>query len=213
MSADGTLDIAVLISGGGTTLKNLLDRIQNGSLHVRVRLVLSSRADAAGLRYAEQAGIETLVVPRAATPDAESYSEAIFAPCRECGVDVVVMGGFLQHVLIPHDFNHRVLNIHPSLIPSFSGQGFYGGRVHRAVLEYGAKVSGCTVHFVDNEYDHGPIILQRAVNVQPDDTPKSLAATIFRQECEAYPEVLNLLAAGRIHIEGRRVYVAPAAEP
>ena len=108
------------------------------------------------------------------------------------------MGGFLKHVLIPPDFENRVINIHPALIPAFCGQGMYGLRVHEAVLDYGAKVTGCTVHFVDNQYDHGPIILQRTVEVLPDDTPESLQARVFAAECEAYPEALRLLASGRV---------------
>jgi folate-dependent phosphoribosylglycinamide formyltransferase PurN len=110
-------------------------------------------------------------------------------------------------VRIPDDFRHRVLNIHPALIPAFCGKGFYGHRVHEAVLEYGAKVSGCTVHFADTQYDHGPIVLQRAVPVLDDDTPDTLAARIFEQECEAYPEAIRLFAEGRLKIEGRKVRI------
>jgi folate-dependent phosphoribosylglycinamide formyltransferase PurN len=115
------------------------------------------------------------------------------------------MAGFLKHVPIPPDFENRVTNIHPALIPAFCGHGFYGRRVHEAVLQYGAKISGCTVHFVDNDYDHGPIILQRTVPVRGDDTPESLAARVFEQECIAYPEAINLIAAGRLRVEGRLV--------
>ena len=121
------------------------------------------------------------------------------------------MGGFLKRVTIPDDFANRVTNIHPGLIPAFCGQGFYGHRVHEAVLEYGAKLSGCTVHFADNQYDHGPIILQRAVPVLDDDTPDALAARVFEAECEAYPEALRLIAAGRVKVEGRRVRILPAS--
>ncbi len=117
------------------------------------------------------------------------------------------MGGYLTHVLIPPDFENRVLNIHPALIPAFCGRGFYGHHVHEAVLEYGAKVSGCTVHFVDNQYDHGPIILQKVVPVLDDDTPDSLAARVFAAECEAYPEALRLLGRGKVVVEGRSVRV------
>jgi phosphoribosylglycinamide formyltransferase 1 len=131
----------------------------------------------------------------------------VFQPCREAGVQLVVMGGFLKHVLIPADFEHRVMNIHPGLIPAFCGQGFYGHHVHQAVLDYGAKISGCTVHFADNQYDHGPIILQRTVPVLDDDTPEALAARIFEQECEAYPEAVRLFAEGRLQVDGRRVRV------
>ena len=115
------------------------------------------------------------------------------------------MGGFIQHVLIPTDFTHRVLNIHPSLIPAFCGKGYYGSHVHRAVLDYGAKVSGCTVHFVDDQYDHGPILLQRMVEVEPNDTPEALAERVFSAECEAYPEAIRLLQSGAVRIEGRSV--------
>jgi phosphoribosylglycinamide formyltransferase-1 len=117
------------------------------------------------------------------------------------------MGGFLKHVLIPADFENRVVNIHPGLIPAFCGHGFYGRRVHQAVLDYGAKVSGCTIHFVDDEYDHGPIILQRSVPVEHGDTAEGLARRIFRVECEAYPEALRLIAEGRVQVTGRRVEV------
>jgi len=126
--------------------------------------------------------------------------------CREASVELVVMGGFLKHVRIPPDFEHRVVNIHPALIPAFCGKGFYGLRVHSAVLEYGAKVSGCTVHFADNQYDHGPIILQLTVEVRDDATPETLAHRVFAQECEAYPEAIRLFASGHLRILGRRVF-------
>jgi folate-dependent phosphoribosylglycinamide formyltransferase PurN len=117
------------------------------------------------------------------------------------------MAGFLQLITIPEDFQHRVMNIHPALIPAFSGKGFYGHHVHEAALAMGVKVSGCTVHFADNQYDHGPIILQRVVPVLDDDTPDTLAARVFEQESEAYPEAIRLFADGRLTVEGRRVRV------
>ena len=202
------LPIAVLISGGGTTLRNLIERIQNGQLHVDIRIVISSNQAAAGLEYAHAADISTLVVARGDYDSVATFSDAVFGPCREAGARLVVMGGFLKHILIPADFSGRVMNIHPSLIPAFCGQGFYGQRVHQAVLEYGARVSGCTVHFVDDEYDHGPIILQRTVPVLDDDSPESLSSRVFDQECTAYPEAIQLFADGRIHIEDRRVRVS-----
>ena len=201
------LPLAVLISGGGTTLRNLLDRIRDGSLPAEVRLVISSTAQAGGLNFAREAGIPYHIVRHKDYATPEEYREAIFQPCREAGVELVVMGGFLKHVLIPADFEHRVMNIHPGLIPAFCGQGFYGHHVHQAVLDYGVKVSGCTVHFADNQYDHGPIILQRTVPVLDDDTPDTLAARIFEQECEAYPEAVRLFAEGRLQVVGRRVRV------
>jgi phosphoribosylglycinamide formyltransferase-1 len=201
------MPIAVLISGGGTTLRNLIEKVRDGSLPAEIRLVTSSSADARGLQFAAEAGIRSLVVPKAKTTSAEQYSEAIFGPCRAAGVQIVAMGGFLKHVVIPADFENRVVNIHPSLIPAFCGQGMYGLRVHQAVLDYGAKITGCTVHFVDNDYDRGPIILQRAIEVHDNDTPASLQGRVVAEERRAYPEALSLLAAGRVQVSGRRVEI------
>jgi phosphoribosylglycinamide formyltransferase-1 len=202
------LKLAVLISGSGTTLKNLLDCQASGTLDVDFRLVISSKPDVGGLKHAATAGIPSLVVRRGKYPTAEEFCQAVFQPCRDRDVDLVVMGGFLAHVLIPTDFIGRVVNIHPALIPAFCGKGYYGLRVHQAVLDYGAKASGCTVHFVDNQYDHGPIILQRSVAVAETDSAESLAQRVFAVECEAYPAALRLIAADRVSIEGRRVRVA-----
>jgi phosphoribosylglycinamide formyltransferase-1 len=188
------LPIAVLISGGGTTLRNLIEKIRSGSLPVEIRLVISSNSNARGLEFAAAAGIPTLVVQKSKSARAAEFSDAIFAPCRAAGVRYVVMGGFLKHVLIPPDFENRVLNIHPALLPAYGGKGMYGLKVHQAVLAAGEKTSGCTVHFVDNEYDHGPVILQRKVEVRESDTPESLQSRVFAAECEAYPDALRKLA-------------------
>jgi formyltetrahydrofolate-dependent phosphoribosylglycinamide formyltransferase len=200
--------IAVLISGGGTTLRNLLDKIAAGQLPVEIDLVISSNPTARGLRFAAEAGIPSLVVERKCYASQDDFSGALFDACRRAEVELVVMAGFLKRITIPDAFVHRVVNIHPALVPSFCGDGFYGHRVHEAVLEYGAKLSGCTVHFADNQYDHGPVILQRAVPVLDGDTPDTLAARVFEAECEAYPEALRLIAAGRVTVEGRRVHVS-----
>lgn len=204
------LAVAVLISGGGTTLKNFIDKIAERTLDVDIRLVVSSSRKARGLSIAEAAGIPTAVMVRKEFESREAFSDAIFGRCRAAGVDLVAMAGFLKQITVPEDFTHRVVNIHPALIPSFCGKGFYGHYVHEAVLEYGAKVSGCTVHFADNEYDHGPVILQKAVPVEDDDTPQSLAARVFEAECEAYPEALRLIGSGRLVVEGRRTRIASA---
>jgi phosphoribosylglycinamide formyltransferase 1 len=202
------LRIVVLISGGGTTLKNLLAKKSDGELDAEIKLVISSNAKARGLEIATAAGIPTVVLRTKAFPTPAAYSEAIFTACRDQAVDYVVMGGFLSYVPIPPDFENRVLNIHPALIPAFCGKGFYGHRVHEAVLEYGVKISGCTVHFVDNQYDHGPVVLQRTVPVLDDDTPDTLAARVFAAECEAYSEAIKLLGSGRVTVDGRRVRVS-----
>jgi phosphoribosylglycinamide formyltransferase-1 len=203
-----TLKLAVLISGGGRTLKNLLELIAEGQLPYEIPLVISSNPAAGGLGHARDAGIATAVFLRGKFPSPEAYGDAIFAACRDAGVDYVAMAGFMKLAPVPDDFTGRVLNIHPALIPAFCGHGMYGERVHQAVLDYGAKITGVTVHFVDNEYDAGPIIWQQPVPVFDDDTVETLVARVFEAEKEAYPHVLRLLAAGRIRLEGRHVRIA-----
>jgi formyltetrahydrofolate-dependent phosphoribosylglycinamide formyltransferase len=200
--------LAVLLSGGGTTLQNFLDRIAGGRLAADVVQVVSNRADAYGLERARRAGAPTAVVDRKECGSREEFSNRIFALCRQARADLVCLAGFLQLIDVPDDFLGRVMNVHPALIPAFCGKGYYGRRVHEAVLAYGAKVSGCTVHFADNQYDHGPIILQRVVPVLDDDTPDTLAARVHAQENEAYPEAIQLFAQGRLRIEGRRVRIS-----
>jgi phosphoribosylglycinamide formyltransferase 1 len=197
--------IAVLISGGGTTLRNLIEKIAAGRLPVEITLVVSSSPTAKGLQFAAEAGIPSAIIERKAFASQDDFSRAIFDRCRAAKADLVVMGGFLKRITIPDDYANRVVNIHPALVPAFCGEGFYGHRIHEAVLEYGAKLSGCTVHFADNQYDHGPVILQRAVPVLDDDTPETLATRVFAAECEAYPEAIGLIAAGRVSVDGRRV--------
>jgi formyltetrahydrofolate-dependent phosphoribosylglycinamide formyltransferase len=199
--------LAVLVSGGGTTLQNFLDRIDDGRLRAEVVLVIANRDDAYGLMRAEQAGVPTAVIARRDCGSREEFSQRIFALCRQAQAELVCLAGFLQLLTIPEDFAGRVMNIHPALVPAFCGKGFYGHHVHEAVLEAGVKVSGCTVHFADNLYDHGPIILQRTVPVRDDDTAETLAARVFEQECEVYPEAIRLFAEGRLQIVGRTVHL------
>jgi formyltetrahydrofolate-dependent phosphoribosylglycinamide formyltransferase len=207
-SADA-LRLAVLISGSGTTLQNLLDRCTDGRLPAEVALVVSSRPGAFGLERARRADVPAVVVERKAAGSLEEFSRRIFAHCRDAHAGLVCMAGFLQLVHVPDYFLGRVMNIHPALIPAFCGKGYYGHHVHEAVLAYGVRVSGCTVHFADNEYDHGPIIAQRCVPVLDDDTPETLARRVFAAECEAYPEAITLFAQGRLRVEGRRVRILP----
>jgi phosphoribosylglycinamide formyltransferase-1 len=206
------LKIAVLISGSGRTLKNFIDLAAEGDLPIDIRLVVSSSTKASGIQHAEAAGIPAVVVKRCDFPAGsagdQSYGDAIFGACRAAGVDYVVMAGFLKLAPVPDDFAGRVVNIHPALIPAFCGAGMYGHHVHQAVIDAGVKVTGCTVHFVDNVYDHGPIIWQQPVPVFPDDTADTLAARVFEAEREAYPQVLKLLAAGRVAIENGRAKIA-----
>ena len=187
------LRLAVLLSGSGRTLDNLLERIASGHLAATIELVVSSREDVRGVRIAEAAGIPVSVVSPRGVAVAD-FSEAIFDACDACRADLVVMAGFLHLVCIPSRFAGRVINIHPSLLPAFGGKGFHGMHVHRAVIERGCTISGCTVHLVDDEYDHGRILLQRAVPVLPDETPDSLAVRVFAAECEALPEAIALIS-------------------
>jgi formyltetrahydrofolate-dependent phosphoribosylglycinamide formyltransferase len=204
------LRLAVLLSGSGTTLQNLLDHSASGDLPAAVAVVVSSNASAFGLARAQKAGAPAHVVERKAAGSRDEFSRRIFGHCRAANADLVCLAGFLQLLTIPDDFRNRVLNIHPALIPAFSGKGFHGRHVHEAALEAGVKVSGCTVHFADNEYDHGPIVLQRVVEVRDDDTPEALAARVFEQECRAYPKAIRLFAEGRLRVEGRRVRIIEA---
>jgi phosphoribosylglycinamide formyltransferase-1 len=190
--------LVVLLSGAGRTLENLLERIGDGRLHATVAAVVSSRPDVRGVTLAERAGLPVHILPPRGQPPA-AWSAEIFARCRAAEPDLVVMAGFLHLLDIPDDFVGRVVNIHPSLLPAFGGRGFHGMHVHRAVLARGCTVSGCTVHLVDAEYDHGRILLQRVVPVLPDDSAESLAARVFAAECEALPEAIARLAATRLH--------------
>jgi formyltetrahydrofolate-dependent phosphoribosylglycinamide formyltransferase len=209
---DRPLRLGVLISGGGSTLQNFVDRIAARELSAEVALVVASQERCGGVDRAHRAGLACEIVERRSFAGVAEYSEAIFALCRTARVDLVTLAGFLALIEVPEDFRHRVMNIHPALIPAFCGQGYYGHRVHEAVLERGAKVSGCTVHFADNHYDHGPIILQRCVAVHDDDDADTLARRVFAAECEAYPEAIRLYAAGRLEIDGRRVRVIAPPE-
>ncbi len=200
--------VAVLLSGGGTSLQNILDRIEASQLDARVVVVVSSRSDAYALVRARNAGIPAVVVPsRTFNGDWEAMSQALTAELDKHTPDLVVMAGFMCFYHVPSHYEHRVMNIHPALIPSFCGHGMYGHFVHKAVLDAGAKVSGCTVHFADNQYDHGPVIIQRTCVVEEDDTPDTLQQRVFREECEAYPAAIQLFAEDRLRIDGHRVRI------
>lgn len=187
------LRLAVLISGGGRSLLNLKRRIDEGRLSAIINVVVSSRGDAPGVERARAAGLPVLVAERRLLSPAD-FQEAVTRAVS--GVDLVVMAGFLSMWQVPHEFAGRVINIHPALLPDFGGKGMYGDKVHRAVLESGHAESGCTVHFCTNEYDRGPIIVQKKVPVLRGDTVDKLAARVFEQECEALPEAIHRIAEG-----------------
>jgi len=203
------LRLGVMLSGGGTTLLNILDYIDQGKLDAEVVVVASTLSEAKGRRRAEKRGLPTHVVRRKDFDSTDSFSEAVNSRLDEAQVDLVCLAGFMLLWRIPQRYEGRVMNIHPALIPAFCGQGMYGHFVHQAVVARGVKVSGCTVHFVNNEYDAGPIIVQKTVPVHFDDTPDDVAKRVFEKECQAYPEAIQLFAEGRLKIEGRRVRVLP----
>jgi formyltetrahydrofolate-dependent phosphoribosylglycinamide formyltransferase len=207
-SIDRPIRLGVLISGGGTTLVNLVAEIREGRLPAEIGAVLADRA-CGGIDKAGALGLDCELIARRTFDSLEAFSGAVFDRLRKARVDLVVLAGFLARLEIPDDFTNRVMNIHPALIPAFCGHGMHGRHVHAAVLERGCTISGCTVHFCDNEYDHGPIILQQAVPVLFEDTPESLAARVFEAECSAYPEAIRRYAAGRLQVAGSRVRTLP----
>lgn len=186
------LKLGVLISGGGSTLENLIDRLRDGRLHgAEVRLVISSRGTVRGVAVARAAGLPVTVIRRRDHADEGIFSAAIDAALDAAGVDLVLLAGFLCFWRIPAPYERRVLNIHPALLPHYGGRGFYGQRVHAAVLAAGETESGCTVHLADNEYDHGPIVAQARVPVQSGDSVETLAERVGVAERELYPQVIQ----------------------
>jgi len=204
--------LAVLISGGGSTMTNLADRIDAGELSASIGLVISSKEDAKGLTLARERGVETFVIPRKAYDTPEDFSEHVFGLIRDAEADLVCLAGFLSLLSIPDDFMLRVINMHPALLPAFGGEGMYGKHVHRAVLEAGCRITGCTVHFCDQHYDTGPVIHQRSCHVDDADSADTLAARVAEQERLAYPEAIHWLASERLAVEGRRTYNARIRE-
>lgn len=212
MSVIQSLDLAVFVGtrGRGSNLMALHTATQSGRLAARIVLVVGSRPDAPALVRAKEAGLATTVLDPKLTDD-KGYADLLLIALRAARADTIALAGYLRRLppAIVAAFRHRVLNTHPALLPAFGGKGMYGEHVHRAVLEYGVKLSGCTVHFVDEEYDTGPIIAQRCVPVLEDDTPETLAARILPEEHSAYVEALQLLAERRLRVEGRLVRVLP----
>jgi len=209
--AAGITRIGVLASGGGSNMQAIQDGIDAATIHGRIVLVASDKPEAYALERARQWGIPVVSLPYQDYPTREDFSTALAARFLAADIDLVVYAGFMRIVTkeFSDHFRERSMNIHPALIPSFCGPGFYGHRVHEAVLAYGAKVSGCTVHFVEEVVDGGPIILQRCVAVREDDTAETLAARVLLEEHRAYPEAVRLFCAGRLRIDGRLVRVLP----
>ena len=204
------LNIAVLVSGGGTNLQALIDAQQRGEIpQGRIALVLASKPGVYALERAKQAGIPSDVLVRREFPTQEAYDEALIGKLEAAGTDLVILAGFLTIIseTVVNRFENRIINVHPSLIPSFCGEGFYGLRVHEEALRRGVKVTGATVHFVNNVCDGGPIILQRAVEVQDGDTPEMLQKRVMEEaEWKLLPKAAALFCEGRLSVENGVVH-------
>jgi phosphoribosylglycinamide formyltransferase-1 len=207
MSSTRKLRIAVLLSGNGTSLENLFEHIDKGVVPGEVVVVISSKADAFGLERARRRGVAAVTVARKAHANTDAFNDALHAALGEHDPDLVLLLGFLSLFQLRGRYTGRSMNVHPALIPAFSGQGFYGKRVYDAVLGMGVKVTGATVHFTDDEYDNGPIILQEAVPVLESDDHESLAARVTAAERRLVPEAVRLFAEGRIEIDGPRTRI------
>lgn len=205
------LRVVVMVSGGGTNLQAILDAVDDGKItNAEIVAVISNNEGAYAIERAKKHQIPAFVVSPKAYETRDLFNEALLATVDACKADLVVLAGFL--VKIPEEmiraYRNRIINIHPSLIPSFCGKGYYGLKVHEAALERGVKISGATVHFVDSGTDTGPIIMQKAVAVLPDDTPKTLQLRIMEQaEWKILPRVIDLIAHGKVKVDGRKVTV------
>ncbi len=205
------LKIAVLVSGGGTNLQAIIDSVEDGRIsNTQICLVLSNNANAFALERAKKAGIPSAVVRPKDFETRARFHSAMLETVQKSGAELVVLAGFL--CVIPEEmvkaYPNRIINIHPSLIPSFCGTGYYGLKVHEAALERGVRVSGATVHFVDSGTDTGPILLQKAVEVKETDTPKDLQLRIMQEaEWKILPKAIDLIARGKVHVEGRKVSI------
>ncbi|KXG73799.1 Phosphoribosylglycinamide formyltransferase [Thermotalea metallivorans] len=201
--------MAVFISGGGTNLQAMIDHIEKGAIPGKIEVVISSREDAYGLVRAKKHGIEGIYIGKKNYPDLEERENKILAVLEEKKVDLIVLAGYMSIFgeKLVEKYRNRIINVHPALIPSFCGKGFYGERIHQAVLDYGVKVTGATVHFVDEGTDTGPVILQKAVEVKDEDTVQTLAKRVLEIEHELLPKAIQLFAEGKLVIEGRKVRI------
>ena len=201
--------IAVLCSGGGSNLQAIIDSVEAGRIDGEIVLVLANASKAYALERAKNHGIPCEFVSKKQAGSSEAFNDILLEKLQQAKADLVVLAGYLPIVgaQIVRAFPHRIINIHPALIPSFCGVGMYGHYVHEAVLAYGAKISGATTHFVDEEVDHGGVIMQKSVPVLEGDTPETLAARVLTVEHEILPETVRLFCAGKIGVDGRHVHV------
>jgi phosphoribosylglycinamide formyltransferase-1 len=209
MSQNQKVSAVILISGSGTTMENLLQRAQDGTCAMDCIGVISSKPGVPGIVRAQKFGVPVQVVERKDYTDAKAFSRQVFRLINGVKPDIILLAGFLSFLHLHERYKGKCMNVHPSLLPKFGGKGMYGSRVHEAVLKAGEAETGCTVHYVDGQYDHGPIILQKKVPVNPGDTVETLAARVQAVEREAYPEAVNLHAAKRLMQVAKSVRILP----
>ena len=202
-------NIGVFISGGGSNLQVIIDAIENGDIDARINLVISGNNRAYGIERAKKHAIPCIVIQKKKYPNENLFIQSILKNLKEYEIDMVVLAGYLNILpkKIVEEYRNKIINIHPSLIPAFCGDGFYGSRVHQAVLDYGVKITGATVHFVDEGTDTGPIILQRPIEVMPGDNAETLAERVLKAEHSLLPKALKLLVDDRLVVEGRKVII------
>lgn len=205
----GKIRIAILISGGGTNLQAIIDAIKEEKINGEIRLVISDQKDVYGLKRAQRENIDTMTILKSDFNARKEWNEEILSRLQSYSIDLVLLAGFMSILdeSIVRNFPNAIMNIHPALIPSFCGKGYFGKRVHQAVLDYGAKVTGVTIHFVDEGADTGPIILQEAIEVKQDDTVDTLAHRVLKVEHKLYPKAVQLFTEGKLRVEGRRVSI------
>ena len=202
--------IAVMASGGGSNFQAILDRTESGELVAEVVLLISNNSNCGAVNKAKSAKIETLHLAPSSFEDEAEYTKQLTGHLERVKCDIIVLAGYMKRVPsgVIQKFRNRILNIHPALLPSFGGKGMYGARVHEAVLKYGAKISGITVHLVDEDYDHGPIVMQRCVEVMDGDTPDVLATRVLKLEHDTYWRAIKFFAEGRVKVHGRKTMIS-----
>lgn len=204
-----TTKLGVLVSGHsrGTNFQAILSAIHEGQLHAHMALLVATNAEHGAVEKAKAAGVKALVLPPESEPDALAWDHRVADALYEEGVSILALAGYLRMIspVLLEAFPNRILNVHPALLPSFGGKGMYGMRVHQAVLEYGCKVSGCTVHLVNERYDTGPIIAQACVPVEENDTPETLSARVQMQEHRLFPRCIEMVIQDQLRVEGRRI--------
>ncbi|MEN3038140.1 MAG: phosphoribosylglycinamide formyltransferase [Candidatus Kryptonium sp.] len=203
------MNIAVFASGRGSNLMAILNAIKEGKLNAKVALVISNNSNAGALEIARANGIDALHISRGQFNSDEDYVNKLLYELKARKIELIVLAGYMKKIPpeVVKEYRNKILNIHPALLPAFGGQGMYGMNVHKAVIDYGVKLTGVTIHIVDEEYDHGPIVMQRAIEVKDDDTPETLAERVLKVEHEIYPMAIKLFVDGKITVSGRKVLI------